>query len=207
MNAQDTEPNFPVLFVRANVILIFLVFILGFSYQVVTATSFNRQNAINYADTYAHTRNSNFPNYGDENSSECNDCTNYLSQILQAGGLPQIPGNDDVFHWYTYWGFDWSTFSWKWLGSKSWAATPEFNTHAFQYVRDRFYYPPTFDLSAYQGGDFMLLDLPTYTGPESPNHARIFVGWGYAQEGDTIGQWGFFSQSALYGPKTSKMGL
>ena len=145
--------------------------------------TYNRNVAVAYADDWAHGRNTNYPNYGvDADGDECDDCTNYLSQVLEAGGIPQISGSDDEFHWYTYQNI-WGT----WLGSKSWAATDWFNNHVsqFQGVRYEFYPSGPSSLSA---GDFFLMDLPTnpFSGPD---HARVIMGMGTVLEGDHIGEW------------------
>lgn len=58
----------------------------------VTATQssgyeYNRTAAVAYANQWAHSRNENYPNYGvDADGDQCKDCTNYISQILEAGG-------------------------------------------------------------------------------------------------------------------------
>lgn len=153
----------------------------------VTATplpssGYNRPAAVAYADQWAHEpRNTNYPNYGvDADGNDCVDCTNYLSQVLEAGGIPQIPGDNDVFHWYTY-----QNIFGVWLGSGSWAATDLFNTHAFQYPARYEYYPS--GPSNLSEGDFFLMDLATnpFVGPD---HARVVIGIGTVLEGDNIGE-------------------
>ena len=49
---------------------------------------YDRNAAVAYADDWAHEpRNSKYPNYGVEaDGNDCDDCTNYLSQVLAAGG-------------------------------------------------------------------------------------------------------------------------
>ncbi|MEW6651561.1 MAG: amidase domain-containing protein, partial [Chloroflexota bacterium] len=49
---------------------------------------YNRASAVSWADQWAHSRHPCFPNYG--TGSNCDDCTNYLSQVLYAGGLPTL---------------------------------------------------------------------------------------------------------------------
>jgi Putative amidase domain len=141
---------------------------------------YNRSTAVSYADTWAKSRNSNYPNYG--TGDGCNDCTNYVSQVLHNGGVPQISGSDDAFHWYTYKDF-WGT----WKGSKSWAATDWFNTHASQFQSTRYQYYSS-GPSTLSSGDFFLMDLPTNPF-QGPDHARVIVGWGTVLEGDQIGQY------------------
>lgn len=96
----------------------------------VNAASYNRTTAVTYADTWAKSRNSNYPNYG--TGTNCNDCTNYISQVLNQGGVPQISGSDDEWHWYT-----WRNIFGTWYGSKSWAATDWLNRHASQFQSTR----------------------------------------------------------------------
>jgi len=45
------------------------------------SVSYNRTNAVNYAYTWWNGQNSNYPDFGD------NDCTNFISQAMKAGGF------------------------------------------------------------------------------------------------------------------------
>jgi len=144
---------------------------------------YSRTKAVNYANYWAKGRNPNYKSFGvDSDGENCNDCTNYVSQVLRAGGMPQVRGSNDVFHWYHY-----KSNLGIWRVSKSWSATDWFNTFASQFQGSKFEYyqngPSTLD-----AGDFFLMDLPTnpFVGPD---HARIIVGWGKVLEGDEIGQW------------------
>jgi hypothetical protein len=143
----------------------------------VSAGVYNRTNAVAYADTWAKARNSAYPNYG--TGSDCVDCTNYISQVLNQGGLPQVPGANDVFHWYTYTDIFGAKF-----GSKSWAATDQFNVYATQFPAKFQQHNTIATLSA---GDVFVMDLASndFVGPD---HARVIVGTGVIQEGDLIGQ-------------------
>ncbi len=139
--------------------------------------------AVDYADAWAHARNVNYPNYGvDADGDDCDDCTNFLSQVLEAGGIPQISGDDDEFHWYTY-----QNIFGIWRGSRSWAATDWFNIHATQFQSTRYEYDPNGPANLSEG-DFFLMDLPTnpFNGPD---HARVIMGMGTVLEGDYIGEW------------------
>lgn len=140
-------------FLKTFVPALMVLVILLVSSSEVYAGVYNRSTAVTYADAWAKNRNTNYPNYG--TGTGCNDCTNYISQVLHQGGVPQISGSDDALHWFTYKDF-WGT----WKGSKSWAATDWLNTHASQFQSTRYQYisggPST--LSA---GDFFLMDLPT----------------------------------------------
>jgi putative amidase-like protein len=50
--------------------------------SVLRSTQYNPAAAVAYADQWAHGRNPNYPDFTD------NDCTNFNSQGLEAGGLP-----------------------------------------------------------------------------------------------------------------------
>ncbi|PIO47003.1 MAG: hypothetical protein CMR00_12740, partial [[Chlorobium] sp. 445] len=56
-----------------------------------SAGSYNRTAAVSYADSWAHGRNGSYPNYG--SGCGCNDCTNYISQVLHNRGYPLRTGN------------------------------------------------------------------------------------------------------------------
>jgi len=168
---------------RVRSLFVFLMIVVMVSTMLtssVNAASYNRTTAVNYADTWAKARNSNYPNYGTD--TNCTDCTNYVSQVLNQGGVPQIPGSDDERHWYT-----WRNIFGAWFGSKSWAATDWLNRHASQFQSTRYQYYSG-GPSTLSGGDFFLMDLPTNPF-QGPDHARVIVGWGNVQEGDQIGQY------------------
>jgi hypothetical protein len=69
--------------------------------------AFNSTSAVQYADTWALSRNSNYPSFS-------SDCTNYVSQIMEAGGIAEIKSGSN--QWYcdpgTLWGFNYTT-SWS----------------------------------------------------------------------------------------------
>ena len=61
--------------------------------------SYDVQKAVNYARTYAYTRNTNYYYFPE------NDCCNYVSQALRAGGLQDISTGSGWFchdGWYSY---------------------------------------------------------------------------------------------------------
>lgn len=72
-----------------KIISIMLAFLLLASFipakgtLLVHAAGYNAQSAINYARQYANGRNPQYADYGN------NDCSNFVSQCLTAGGLPQ----------------------------------------------------------------------------------------------------------------------
>jgi hypothetical protein len=83
-----------------------------------TALAYNRGNAVSYADRWALSRNSNYPNYPNS------DCTNFASQALHAGGYsfvgtPQPWNSGDDTQW---WG-DW--FLGYWFHTNSWPNAPD----------------------------------------------------------------------------------
>ena len=153
--------------------------ILEYGYSIflpIIMKSYDRIGAVNYADMWAHDRNSNYPNFG--TGCGCNDCTNYVSQSLHNGGIPLRTGNWDensVFEWWykkTLWWYD---------NSKTWSATDWFNTYLFQY-------PDEFEFRSWptelEAGDFFLMDLrgaePEDPPDGIPDHARFVVGYGWS---------------------------
>lgn len=139
--------------------------------------TYNRTSAVTYANTWAHGRNSNFPSYGTE--CQCNDCTNYLSQVLYSGGYPLRTGNWDpnsIFEW-------WYRPVLLWFeNSHTWSVTEDFNIYVNQY-------PSEFDTgvlpSQLERGDFLLMDLRNNDNPDilipdgRPDHGRVVIGYGY----------------------------
>ena len=51
---------------------------------------FNRMMAVSYANTWALSRNRNFRDYSGRGSG--GDCTNFVSQVMLAGGWPEVYG-------------------------------------------------------------------------------------------------------------------
>lgn len=149
---------------------------------VVVGNVYDRTAAVNYADTWAHGRNSNYPNY--DTGCDCNDCTNFVSQVLEAGGMPKIahPSYDDQYYWYTY-------YIWGWEGSRSWAATDWFKSHADTFPNRYLYFGNTSTaIESLVAGDVIIMDLAS-NNIVGPDHASVIVGWGYPQEGDQTNQW------------------
>lgn len=64
-------------------LIMMLSFIPAKGTLLVHAAGYNAQAAINYARQYANGRNPQYADYGN------NDCSNFVSQCLTAGGLPQ----------------------------------------------------------------------------------------------------------------------
>jgi hypothetical protein len=67
---------------------------------LIVGNIYNNGAAVAYADIWAHGRNSNYPDYG--TSDNCNDCTNFVSQVLESGGIPRIEHTsfDNEYYWY-----------------------------------------------------------------------------------------------------------
>lgn len=135
----------------------------------VFASSYNRTNAANYAATWAHARNSNYPNYG--SGCDCTDCTNYLSQALNNGGYPLRTGSWNKDSYFEWWYRSPGSAN---DNSKTWSATDWFNVYVTQYPSEFQYISPS--PSNFSKGDFFLLDL---NGDGQPDHARFVMGNGY----------------------------
>src|SRR5262245_44617292 len=61
---------------------------------------YNRIAAVNYAQKWALSRNPQFPNYSAA-AGGGGDCSNFISQCLNAGGWPMIDGwNRDKYAWW-----------------------------------------------------------------------------------------------------------
>jgi hypothetical protein len=133
--------------------------------------SYNRPTAVSYAEQWAHYRNGNYPLAG-EKGCHCNDCTNYISQVLHEGGFPLRMGNNnnDVTKWW-YDPLHLSDYS------KTWTVTDWLKNYMELYTTE---YNINSTLSALEMGDIILLDL---TGPENKpdfiaDHGRVVVGYG-----------------------------
>lgn len=142
--------------------------------------TYDRTAAVDYADAWAHARNVNYP-FSNEVGCACNDCTNYLSQVLHNGDYPLRSGSWNANSQYEWWYRDGNLFQPD--NSKTWSATDWLNSYFAQYPNE-FDVNPAF--STLEEGDFILLDLrnndpdSTDTDPDGkPDHARVVVGQGY----------------------------
>ncbi|MFN3761623.1 MAG: amidase domain-containing protein [Anaerolineae bacterium] len=136
----------------------------------IESASYNREAARNYADTWCRGRN---PTY---NCGYAYDCQNFLSQVLNAGHLPQLKcGNP--WNWSCWWFTSCNDVS------RSWYNVPAFDAHA-QY---------------WNGARFSLRSSLYYLGVGDPiisrrahisnwEHAAVYMGYGIAQEGTKQGQ-------------------
>jgi hypothetical protein len=139
---------------------------------------YNRNAAVAYANYWAATyasgncpRNGAYPNYGCFDTG--NDCTNFLSQVLEAGGLPQEVGNlltPDNQKWSHSPGSTDPNSA-----SNSWKNANIMQQYASQRQDIRF---RPVDINNAAPGDFFLMDL----GSRVPDHARVFVGYGTPDE-------------------------
>ena len=140
------------------------------------SSNYDRVAAVNYADQWAHDRNGNYPNFG--SGCNCNDCTNYSSQVLHNGNYPLRMGNEDPDSPFEWWYKD---FGLWYTNSKTWSAANWFNLYVHQYNYEFEINPP---LSTLQGGDFIVMDLRDNEYPDEPpdgipDHIRVVVGGGY----------------------------
>jgi hypothetical protein len=144
--------------------LVLLILIAFLFYHPVYAANYNRTAAGNYADQWAHSRNSYYNSYS-------NDCANFASQVLAAGGLPQRG-------WNKYDSYAWFYNASLRVNSNTWSATDWMNQFFSNYSGSDFQLYGT--VESLKKGDILLMQLP---GNSIPSHARVIVGSGYSQEG------------------------
>lgn len=78
--------------------------------------AYNGSAAAGYADSWWNQRNPNWPNYG--SGSGCTDCTNFVSQALNAGGYSMVGVGGSTtsdYNWFAqsqWWGWN-TTNSWR----------------------------------------------------------------------------------------------
>jgi hypothetical protein len=147
-----------------------------------TALAYNRGNADAYADKWATSTNSNYPTYGE-------DCTNFVSQALSAGGYPFIGSqpcpwcnSSDDSQWWGYW------FLGHWFHTNSWAVAGDLYNFQIEHypggwleetVNDsQSDYWANYDNVNMIGGDVLFFDLGTGAGID---HAAFQVWSGYSQ--------------------------
>lgn len=154
-----------------------------------SAYNYNRAAAVAYANAWAHNRNGEYPLAG-ETGCNCNDCTNYISQVLHEGGYPLRTGNWDENNVFEWWFRDGSLFQLDY--SKTWAVTDWFHNYTKIYNTE---FDANAQFSELEAGDFVLLVLLNNDNPSKgpdgrPDHGRVVVGEGYpsAYEIDYISQ-------------------
>lgn len=92
-------------------------------FTTMSTNTLNLSNARAYAKKYYANYNPNYPRYS-------NDCTNFVSQILQAGGRRQVVKQttaslvSDNKYWFIR-----SLPSYKWSRSASWTVVPDLYSH------------------------------------------------------------------------------
>lgn len=140
---------------------------------------YDRNDAVNYADTWAHSRNTAYPR-ADQVGCECNNCTNFASQVLHEGGYPLREGQYEPLDGEEWWykPDSLSEYSWTWWKAES-----------FKNYMELYAYPGEFELKTSKnglaGGDFIVLDICTNGelncgDPDGiPDHVRVVVGEGY----------------------------
>lgn len=133
------------------------------------------ERTVTYADMWAKARNPRYPNFS------ANDCTNFVSQVLEAGGYPQR-GNTAPNYW------DWFHIEnpeFNHSNSFSWSAAPVMQQYADYWKSAGDFEPMYPSLPTTENlwrGDFFLMRL-SETSPYGPTHARVAVGYGTPQEG------------------------
>jgi len=159
-----------------------------FQAPIARASSYNRSAAVNYADFWAHARNVDF--YG----AYTNDCANFASQVMEAGGIPEIPGNYDRNNTHQWW-VQTQVFSHP--ASKTWTAVDWQQQYFSNYQGSRFQYVPVVRGSPgiLDRGD--VLNMSVMCSACLPDHARVLVGYGNSAEAiwDPVGTYGLLADS------------
>lgn len=125
------------------------------------AASYSPVNAITYAATFATSRNKSYPVWG-------NDCTNFVSQCLKAGGWIEIGSystRTKTSDWYNTGTSLYSCYSWS-------AAHNFYNFCSIHPGRTYGYSVSSFNAKNYSVGDIVQID---YGKDGSINHAMIVV--------------------------------
>lgn len=113
--------------------------------------TYNREIAVNYAEKWWNGRNQKFPTFQD-------DCSNFISQCLYAGGFPMTSSRDRTKGWWQN-GISWS-FSWS-------------VAHAFMlYLESSPYTKKVPDVKMLELGDIICLD---FEGDGRFNHSLIIT--------------------------------
>ncbi len=140
--------------------------------------AYSGSSAVSYANSWSSNASTprnvnNYPRYYKDYSP--NDCMNFVSQALYAGGFPEVDAYLDRV----------SNTAWWWYpsdpshaeGTYTWTSTTYMLNFATYYngVKLELESSPYY-LSA---GDFVLMDLTYPYNSGGPTHARFYVGWGY----------------------------
>ncbi|UNO38518.1 amidase domain-containing protein [Streptomyces sp. MST-110588] len=125
------------------------------------ALGYNYQAMVDFAVKYA-TAGDNVPYERDEN-----DCTNFVSQALAAGGWKEVPGwyRSDSAWWYNH---NWwpipDNHSWTWGGAPNWQRFARDRSHRV-YELDR---PGALGLA-----DVVQFEIHGYSKPGEPGHTMM----------------------------------
>jgi hypothetical protein len=163
---------------HSRFILAFAIGILATSILAPTASAFtyNRNTAAAYADTYYLNHNTNYQYFAN------NDCTNFISQALQAGGVPNIGttltnSTVDPDAWYHL-----TTGEYSHSFTIAMENYPNYPTgglvdHAYRYLGVRFDRNST--IGTLNAGDFVMFDQIPPLNMGLASHGEIGVGWLY----------------------------
>lgn len=145
-----------------------------------TAFAYNRDNAAGYADYWSLSRNGNYPSYSE-------DCTNFASQALAAGGYGQVNldnNRSNLNNWYSYWFLGW------FIGSYSWSNAADHYQFQLDHIPGGYFqdavsvgsndaaYFSTYDSTNMVRGDELFY---SWSGNNVINHVDIQVWPGYSQ--------------------------
>lgn len=170
-------PKFHIVFWKTKCILALIVLLALFPLFSNTALAYDRNAATSYADQWALSRNWFwYPIYG-------NDCTNFVSQALAAGGYHQVDGdiNSDSVWFGDSW---WDQWSVTWIN-----APHNYNFQMNHYPGgwlqkvtswsiDGMAYKASFDAANQIQGDVLYYD---WNGTDGITHAAFQVNAGYSQ--------------------------
>lgn len=143
--------------------------IMAASASTTHAISYNRSLALYYADLYWYNENPNFVYFGP------NDCTNFISQVLLYGGVPEVIASGYITD-PEAWFYNTGVYSNSWsVAMISGSPAGGLVGHAYSYLGDRF--DANLYISSLDTGDFVMFDQvpPLDMGPAT--HGRIGIGW------------------------------
>lgn len=112
-----------------------------------------------------------------------NDCTNFSSQVLRAGGFPNNPSNATPYNQNDphQWWYDPILGFWPYYSSVTWRATPEFVDEYVPFRSTEFQFKN--HIGQMIKGDLLALDLQDENGRYGhdgiPDHMRVVLDWNY----------------------------
>lgn len=160
---------------RKTVALLLLVVMVTFSTTPV-AFAWNKSSAVSYADTYALNPNTSWPNFENQGG----DCTNFVSQCLNYGGIRMDTNYTDRNNWYMakniynawIWGYPWTVahdfYEYFRTSSRTSSYRYFINSYDWQSATSR-PVPPN-DNTSLNNGDIVSLD---FTGDGRRDHNMI----------------------------------